>query len=161
MATSTNITVPPDLARHPFLEGLPEPLVKRLATLAFEVRFEEDQIIFRENDPSSFFYLILTGRVGLELLGPGRVFRVQTIGEGEELGWSSLLSSTSKQFQARSLEPVTAYAFDGARLRAACEEDHEFGYFVMRNILAIVADRLKNTRLQALDVFYAKGGSNS
>ena len=33
-----------------------------------------------------------------------------------------------------------------ARVIAACEEDHEFGYLIMRKVLEIVAERLRATR---------------
>ncbi|MBI4890261.1 MAG: Crp/Fnr family transcriptional regulator [Acidobacteria bacterium] len=146
------------LKDHPFLEGVPERLLDKLSQLAFEVTFEEDQIIFREGDPSSFFYLILSGLVALELAAPGRVVTIQTVGDGEELGWSSLMSRVDKQFRARCMKPVKALAFDGARVAAECEEDHEFGYLIMRRILVTVAERLRSTRMQVLDVYSARGG---
>ena len=146
------------LAGHSFLEGLAESDIKILTDLSFEVHFHEEQIIFREGDPSSFFYLILSGHIALEVLAPGHVLRIQTIGEGEELGWSSLLSSVNKQFQARCLEPVTAFAFDGAQIIARCEEDPAFGFRLLRRVLTTVADRLRATRLQLLDVYAKRGG---
>jgi CRP-like cAMP-binding protein len=146
------------LADHAFLAGLAESDIKILTALSFEVRFQEEQIIFREGDPSSFFYLILSGRIALEVLAPGHVLRIQTVGEGEELGWSSLLASVNKQFQARCLEPVTAFAFDGAQIVARCEDDPAFGFRLLRRVLATVADRLRATRLQLLDVYAKRGG---
>ncbi len=146
------------LAAHPFLEGLKPEHIEKLASMAFETTFAEDQIIFREGDPSSFFYLILHGRVALEMVAPGRVVSIQTVGDGDELGWSSLLSDVQKQFRARALEPVQAVAFDGTRLVAACEKDHEFGYILIRKVLTTVADRLRSTRMQVIDVFSKKGG---
>jgi CRP/FNR family cyclic AMP-dependent transcriptional regulator len=146
------------LAGHSFLEGLAESDIKTLTELSFEVQFHEEQIIFREGDPSSFFYLILSGHIALEVLAPGHVLRIQTIGEGEELGWSSLLSSVNKQFQARCLEPVTAFAFDGAQIIARCEDDPAFGFRLLRRVLTTVADRLRATRLQLLDVYAKRGG---
>ncbi len=154
MATSQ---VTAALAAHPFLEGLNPNHLEKLAQLAFEVTFEPDQIIFREGDPSSFFYLITSGKVALEIAAPGRFITIQTLTEGDELGWSSLLEQVNKQFRARCIDPVRALAFDGPRVIAACEEDHEFGYMVLRKILAIVADRLTATRLQVVDVYSAKG----
>jgi CRP/FNR family transcriptional regulator, cyclic AMP receptor protein len=145
------------LAAHPFLEGLNQSHLERLAAMTFEIQFEPDQIVFREGDPSSFFYLILSGRVALEIAAPGRFITIQTVGEGEELGWSSMLSEVNKQFRARCVEPVRALAFDGPRLIAACEEDHEFGYRILHKILAIVAERLRATRLQVLDIYSRKG----
>lgn len=156
MASPNVITA---LEHHPFLEGLSPAHVEKLAALAFEVTFEPEQIIFREADPSSFFYLILEGAIALEIAAPARLVRIQTIGAGEELGWSSLLSRVNKQFQARSLEPVRALAFDGPRLIMACESDYEFGYFLLRRILGTVTERLQATRLQMLDVYAKKGNS--
>lgn len=145
------------LITHPFFEGLPEKYIEVLARLAFEVHFAQDEVIFREGDPSSLFYLILEGKVALEMGAPGRQIIIQTLEAGDELGWSSLLENTSKQFRARCLEPVRALAFDGARVVNLCEEDHEFGYHIMRRALALVAERLRATRFQALDVYSPKG----
>ena len=154
MATSE---INASLASHRFLEGVDQKHLEMLASMAFEVSFEADQIIFREGDPSSFFYLIVSGRVALEVAAAGRFITIQTVGEGDELGWSSLLEQVNKQFRARSVDRVRALAFDGPRLLAAFERDHEFGYTIMRKVLAIVADRLRSTRLQLLDVYAAKG----
>ena len=153
-----SIQVKSALADHAFLAGLAESDIMTLATLAFEVHFQEEQIVFREGDASSFFYLIQSGHIVLELLAPGHILRIETIGEGDELGWSSLLTSVNKQFQARCLEPVTAFAFDGAQIIARCEDDPGFGFRLLRRVLATVADRLRATRLQMVDV-YAKRGS--
>ena len=147
------------LAGHPFLSGLPESDIAKLAELAFAVRFQPEQILFREGDPSSFFYLIVTGHIALELQAPGRVFRIETVGEGEDLGWASRLESVNKQFQARCLEPTRALAFDGPRLIELCKGDAEFGFRLMRKVVATVADRLRATRLQLLDVYAKRGGA--
>ncbi len=153
-----SIQVQSALAEHPFLAGLTESDISTLASLAFEVQFQEEQIIFRDGDPSSFFYLIQSGHVALEVRAPGHILRIQTIGDGEELGWSSFLASVNKQFQARCLEPVRAFAFDGAQIIARCEADPAFGFRVLRRVLSTVADRLRATRLQMLDVYATRGG---
>lgn len=154
-ATTTNLSSA--LRNHPFLENLDPAYIEKLTALAFEVHFKEDQVIFREFDPSSFFYLITEGRVSLEISAAGRTIRILTIGPGEELGWSSLMTNVNKQFAARSLEPVTAIAFDGARVMAACEEDPRFGFIIMRQVLSTVSERLRATRLQVIDVYARKG----
>ncbi len=146
------------LREHPFLEGMTTTHLETLAGLASETRFQKDELIFRQGDESSLFYLILDGRVALEVAMPGRTLRIQTLAPGEELGWSSLISPVRKQFQARSLESVRVLSFDGARLRAACDADCEFGYKLMQRILNTVAERLQNTRLQLIDVYSPGGG---
>ncbi len=146
------------LTEHPFLAGLPPVHVDKLAEICFEKTFGEDEILFRESDPSGFFYLLLSGTVALEITAPGRVVRIMTVGAGEELGWSSLMADGRKQFQARALEPVHALALDGSRLRKLCEADHEFGHNMMKRLLVVVSERLQNTRLQLLDIFSTRGG---
>lgn len=147
------------LRAHPFLDGFRPEDIDKLASLAFEVRFDTDQMIFREGDESSFFYLLLEGKAALETHAPGRTLLIQTLGPGDELGWSSVLSPVRKQFQARCLEPVRALAFDGARLIEACNADARFGATLMRRVLGIVAERLAATRMQLLDIYKKPSGA--
>ena len=141
------------LREHPFLEGFGLEHIDKLAAMASEVRFGRGELIFREGDESSFFYLLLSGKVSLETTAPGRALRIVTLGPGEELGWSSVTAHHSKQFQARSLQETEALAFDGVRLQHACEEDCRFGYTLMNAMLRVVAHRLQSTRLQLLDMY--------
>ena len=50
-----------DLESHPFVSDFSPQDRARLATLAKEVRFEPDQVIFREGDDYSVFYLLGKG----------------------------------------------------------------------------------------------------
>ncbi len=145
------------LRQHPFLEGFKPPHIQKMAEMAHEVEFARDQVIFREGDECGLFYLILEGKVALEASAPGRIMRISTLGAGDELGWSSLLMEDGKQFQARTLETVRALAFDAARLRQTCEQDHGFGYLLMRQLLRVVSQRLLATRVQLLDLYAPRG----
>jgi CRP/FNR family transcriptional regulator, cyclic AMP receptor protein len=146
-------TVTAVLRHHPFVAQFEPSHIDKLATLAREVRFERDQIIFREGDECSEFYLIVTGLVALEIAAPGHIFRVQTLFAGDELGWSALLMGRGKHFQARTLERVEALAFEGTELLDACREDPQFGFILMQRLLGVVAERLQATRLQLLDAY--------
>jgi CRP/FNR family transcriptional regulator, cyclic AMP receptor protein len=148
------------LREHPFLQGFTAEHIDKLAAMASEVRFGKGALIFREGDESSFFYLLLAGKVALETNAPGRIVRIVTVGPGEELGWSSVTPSHSKQFQARSLEETQALAFDGVRLQHACDEDCRFGYTLMTAMLRVVAHRLQSTRLQLLDMYSPCGAGS-
>jgi CRP-like cAMP-binding protein len=142
------------LQAHPFTEGFWPDHIARLSAMASEARFRAGEAIFREGDHSSFFYLLVTGNVALEVMSPGRPVRVATLYAGEVLGWSSVMAGhNGKQFQARALEEVHALAFDGERLRHACEEDYAFGFWFMRAILRVMSGRLDAIRAQLLDVY--------
>ncbi len=58
-----------------------------------------------------------------------------------------------KQFQARSLEDVHALAFDGERLRHACEEDYAFGFWFMRAILNVMFGRMHAMRAKLMGAY--------
>jgi CRP/FNR family cyclic AMP-dependent transcriptional regulator len=140
------------LQDHPFTKGFWPDHLTRLAAMASEVSFAPGELIFHEGDHSSLFYLLISGNVALEVHPAGRPVRVSTLFAGEVLGWSSVTGETGKQFQARALEDVHALAFDGARLRHACEEDYAFGFRFLRAILTVMSDRLHAIRSQLVGI---------
>jgi CRP-like cAMP-binding protein len=156
----SNETVNGLLQQHPFCQGFWPDHIARLSGMASEVHFEPGELIFQEGDHSSLFYLLISGNVALEVVAPGRPVRVTTLVSGEVLGWSSLTGDTGKQFQARALEEGHALAFDGARLRHACEQDYAFGFALMRAILTVMAERLHSIRVQLLDTYTPVGAGN-
>jgi len=141
------------LQKHPFVGEFQPQHIEKLSALAKEVQFERDNVIFHEGDECHDFYLIVEGRVALEIEAPGHTFRVQTLHEGDELGWSAILMGRGKHFQARALQPVQALAFDGAALLDACRADPAFGFALMYRMLGVVSERLQATRLQVLDMY--------
>lgn len=141
------------LRSHPFVAGFEPRHVERLAKLARLEHFDREVVLFHEGDESSQFYLIVSGMVSLEMAAPDHTIRVQTLFSGDELGWSAILTGRGKYFQARTLEPVDALAFEGAQLLEACREDPEFGFALMQRLLAVVAERLSATRLQVIDTY--------
>ena len=142
------------LQAHPFTHGFWPDHIARLSAMASQANFAPGELIFHEGDHSSLFYLLVTGNVALEVLPPGRPVRVATLYPGEVLGWSSVSGlAASKQFQARALDSVHALAFDGARLRHACEEDYAFGFHFMRAILNVTSGRLHAMRAQLMDLY--------
>jgi CRP-like cAMP-binding protein len=139
--------------QHPFTQGLTPEHCATLASLARKVSFAKDEIIFREGDPKHEFFLLLTGRVALEMLVQDRTLRVHSLEAGDELGWSAVLMGGGKRFQARALEPVEALAFDGYKLLDTCRADTGFGYKIMHRLLGVVSERLQAARMQVLDMY--------
>lgn len=139
-----------------FFEHFQPKHIEKLSTMGTRVQFETGQIIFREDDDSTLFYVILSGRVALEASLGGGNFRIQTLYAGDELGWSAVLHR-KKQFQARALEPVQALAFEAAALHDACERNPYFGRDFQARLLTLLAERLQSTRLQLLAVLGASG----
>jgi len=141
------------LEAHPFVADFRPEHRTRLAALAKQVHFDADQVIFREGDDYSVFYLLGQGMVALELEVPGHLLRVQTLYGGDVFDWSALLPHAGKHFQARALDAVTALAFEGEDLLASFKTDPEFGLAFMLRLMGVVSERLRATRLQLLDMY--------
>lgn len=142
------------LLRHPFLKGLDQKYLKLIVGCASNVRFRAGEFIFREGEEANHFYIIRHGKVALEAFSPERgAITIQTIGEGEILGWSWLFPPYHWPFDARAVELTRAIALDGKCLRNKCEQDHDLGYELMKRFAYIMDQRLQATRLQLLDVY--------
>jgi CRP/FNR family cyclic AMP-dependent transcriptional regulator len=135
----------------PFFENMDPCYVNQLVEMAREVGFEKDQVIFREGEAARQFYVVLTGKVALELTTSRGRSRVLTVEEGHEFGWSFLAPETGRHFRARALEPVRTLAFNGEALNKACEQDAPFGQLLTRRLLRDVAGRLETTIVRLND----------
>ena len=141
------------IAGHPFLRGLKSAHLRLLADSAMQVRYDTGQYIFREGDPANRFYLVEQGRVALESHRKDEApVRIQVIGPGDVLGWSWLFPPYYWHFDARALEPTSAIFFYGTRLREQCEQDHDFGFEMMKRMTQVVIQRLQAARRQMVSV---------
>jgi CRP-like cAMP-binding protein len=142
------------LSEHPFFKDLNADILKLVVGCASNVRFEKGDFIFREGEEADQFYLIRHGSVGLEIFSPSRgALEIQTLDEGDILGWSWLIPPYEARFDARAKELTRAIALDGKCLRAKCEDDHNLGYELLKRFSSIVGQRLDATRVQLLDIY--------
>jgi len=139
--------------QHPFSLGLTPEHCATLAALGTRVQYPKDSLIFAEGDERHEFFLLLKGRVALEMMAQGKPLRVHTLEAGDELGWSSVLSGRGKFYQARALEPVETIKFDGFVLLEKCRADNSFGYKIMHRLVGVVSERLQAARMQVLDMY--------
>lgn len=147
-------TLEPILAEHPFLQGLEPHYLELIVGCASNVRFDAGQFLCREGEEANQFYIIRRGKVAVEIFGAQKgPVTVQTIGEGEVLGWSWLIPPYNWHFDARALELTRAIALDGKCLRNKCENDHDLGYELLKRFTSIMEQRLEATRLQLLDIY--------
>jgi CRP/FNR family transcriptional regulator, cyclic AMP receptor protein len=110
--------------------------------------------LLREGQPADRFYIIRHGVVALEIEAPGQgPLVIQTLHDGEVLGWSWLFAPHRWAMDGRTVEPCSVVTFDGACLRGKCEADHELGFQLMSRFAQNVIERLQTTRLQLIDVY--------
>jgi CRP-like cAMP-binding protein len=142
------------LSDVPLFRDLTPEALDLLSGCASNVRFADDEMLFREGDDADVFYVIRHGRVALETFVPARgPVTIETIDPGEVVGWSWLFAPYRWHFDARSLGIVRATQFDAACLREKCEQDPTFGYDLILRFTQVLIERLQWTRLRLLDVY--------
>ncbi len=147
-------TLEPLLAEHPFFKALDEGYLNLVVGCASNARFAAGEFIGREGGDADNFYLIRHGQVSLQVAAPGRgTMVVQTLGEGDILGWSWLVPPYQWTIDVQAVSLTRAIALDGKCLRAKCEANHDLGYELLKRFTQIMVQRLETTRIQLLDIY--------
>ena len=139
----------------PWFQELKEEHIRKLASISRLRPMKAGEIIFREGDTHESVYIVVDGRVGLEMFVPhqGKV-RFYTAEPSEIFGWSSVTPNVHvRTAGATAVLDGMLIRIDAEKLNQACDEDHDLGYLVMRRLARVVAGRLQVTRLQLLDMF--------
>jgi CRP-like cAMP-binding protein len=142
------------LAEHPFFEGMAEPHLDTLVGCAKNVSFEAGQFLFRAGQPADSFFLVRHGRVAVESVAPGPgSLVIETVSDGDVLGWSWLFPPYRWHFDARATAFVRAFSLDGKCLRGKCERDPAFGFALIQRFAGVVVQRLESTQMQLMDLY--------
>ncbi len=142
------------VSEHPFLKGLDPQYIELVSGCASNVRFEAGQYLFREDEEANWFYIIRQGKVAVEAYAAERgSLIIDTVEEGDVLGWSWLIPPYNWHFDARAVELTRAIALDGKCLRNKCEHDHNLGYELLKRFAHIIEQRLEATRIRLLDLY--------
>jgi CRP-like cAMP-binding protein len=148
------------LKQHRFLEDLPDSDLELLAGCGKNIVAKSGTFIAHEGGPADFFYLIRRGKVAIEARGPGHEVAVlETLGEGDVLGWSWLFPPHRWTFDFHAREDTHLVAMDAMCLRGKAEADPAFGYRLMKSFSRVMTERLRAARMQILDVYANKGRS--
>lgn len=139
----------------PWFEGLADEHFEKLVALSSLHDVEAGEELYKEGDEQDYLYIVLTGRVANDIYVPGRGrVRHYTVEPMDIFGWSGITPVLRQRTtSAKAILPSRLVAMDTARLREACDKDHDLGYVVMRRLANVVAARLLVTRLQLLDMF--------
>lgn len=142
------------ISEHSFFKGLAKPYLDLLSGCAYNAKYDEGEMIFREGEVSNHFYLIKQGRVALQINTPTRgAIVIQTINVGDILSWSWLIPPYYSYFDARALETTAVLALNVECLREKCKIDPMLDYEILKRFVPIIANRLRATRMQLMDVY--------
>jgi CRP/FNR family transcriptional regulator, cyclic AMP receptor protein len=136
-----------------FLQGTSREHLEQIASVAQMGDYDVGDILFREGDVADRIYLVVVGRLVLEVCTPEwGCKQIITVGPGEILGWSSLSDHRRMVATARVIEKAQLVRIDSAKLLAICDEDPQFGYEFMHRTMLALAKRLTATWTQLAQV---------
>jgi CRP-like cAMP-binding protein len=149
----------------PWFQGIPTKFFDKLAGISSLIEVKAGVDLYKQGDKQDYLYIIVEGRVANEIAIPGKGrARIYTADPVEMLGWSGVTPvERQRTTTAVTVLPSVLVRMKAADLNQLCEEDHTFGYLVMRRIANVAASKLLVSRLQLLDMFShsSKEGSNA
>lgn len=136
------------------LDGLSTDGMEFLESVVQEMFFPKGAQIFDEDEKANSFYLVATGKVGLEVAMPARdPVLLETLGPGEMLGVSWLFPPHRWNWKARALLGTDLLAFDAEAVRLQCDEDVDLALHVYKTVAEESVRRLHATRVRLLDLY--------
>jgi len=122
--------------------------------LARVADFAPETELLREGELTTEFSLVLSGRIALRLVVPGRErTTILTVEPGDVVGWSAVVPPYRATSTAVTVGPVSALSVDAVALRDALRADDALAASIYPRLLESMARRLQGTRLQLLDLF--------
>jgi CRP/FNR family transcriptional regulator, cyclic AMP receptor protein len=141
---------------QPFLRDLDPPFLEELLPHTRIREYEGGATVVREGGVADEFFLILAGKIGLEMVTHDRPrLTILTLGPGEVLGWSWILPPYRWRIDARALKPTRVFVVAAEPLRRALQGHPRAGFRFLLRLVPILGQRLDATRLQVLDVHRA------
>ena len=132
-----------DLKQIVMLTYLTDPMLDNLAQIIDILKFDRDEILFRENDPAERFYMMRSGNVLLEQRISNKVTAcIGSIKPGFSFGWSAMVENGLYTVDAVCLEPSEIYSFKRNRIQKLFEQDPEMGLRMYQRLVVIIKKRL-------------------
>jgi len=137
---------------------LTTPQLDMIATICSEVTPKKGTIIFEENSAGDELYIVASGEVDILVNpslvqsaqgeAPPRPLSIATIRRGQTFGEIALVDQGLRSASARwAAKKTRLLVIPRERLIRLCDSYPEMGYFVMRNIAADLAFKIRGTDL--------------
>jgi signal transduction histidine kinase len=136
------------LERFELLSGLPVEVLDFIAERALDKKYKEGELIFSEGASADHLYLILSGKVSLEMkvqlgqTGTVRRATIGVIGPWQAMGWSSLVSPYQYTASGVCLQNTKVLAIPKEDLRFLISQYPEAGCDLMERVASITRARL-------------------
>lgn len=147
-------TMAPILVAHPFFQGLAPRYINFVLGCSSRETFKPGEFLCKDEGEATKFYVIHHGRVSVEIYRARRgPVTIQSLGAGDVLGWLWFDQPYHWHLDAKALDLTRVISLDVACLRAKCDQNHDFGYELMRRYAHYLAVQFRVTKLQLADMY--------
>jgi CRP/FNR family transcriptional regulator, cyclic AMP receptor protein len=137
------------LARLEIFKDFTDQEIQKVIYCSTEEFFPEDTVILEESKHSKDLYVIVEGRVAVEMKIPTsvdqqKVERISVINAEHIFGELAFIEGTPRSAQIRTIEKVKLLVINEKKAHELFAQDPALGFKMMRNLSIIVCDRLRN-----------------
>jgi CRP-like cAMP-binding protein len=139
------------LADVPLFKALSDEELEAVEKIAQTKTFKANDILIEEDSSGGAFFVVLSGRVDVEIRPPlssDPPQRIATLKPGEVVGELSLVDGHRRSASARAISAVDALALDEKQFRALMQREPAIGFKVMRELARVLSARVRDTNLK-------------
>jgi CRP/FNR family cyclic AMP-dependent transcriptional regulator len=129
----------------PFFDRLSNRQLKTVSDIMFERSYDTDESIFEEGQPGAALFLILDGKIAIEIYRETSTTRLAVLENGAFFGEMALLDDTPRSANARALEPTQTLALYRNDLNDLAHRDAKTACQIFRSLAGTIGDRLRLT----------------
>lgn len=133
--------------------GLPPEALDAIASITTTFHAYRGQTIIEEGDPARELFVVLSGRVRIQIesITPYVEVGITRLGSGEVAGEIALLSEEPRSATAIAMEPCELARIPAGELRTLVNAHPEWGRIVMENLAHVLANRLNSMNRRILN----------
>jgi len=133
-----------DLKKISFLKDLPDPIFEKVGAIAQLEIFDEESILFRQNQEQTLLYMLVSGKVFLNSRsGSGKSLTLDEVSAGRTFGVSALMGESSSTFTAVCAEKSSIITISGEQMRQLFEKDFKIGHTLKMKVVEIFKSRME------------------
>jgi len=129
----------------PFFDRLSNRQLKRVSDIMFQRTYEADETIFEEGQPGAALFLILDGKIAIEICRESETTRLAVLETGAFFGEMALLDETPRSASARALERTRTLALYRNDLNGLRHRHPRTACQIYQSIATMIGDRLRST----------------
>jgi CRP-like cAMP-binding protein len=141
------------LKQFPLFDGFSEEQMELLRPLFVSSECHAGTILFEQNDPATYFYLVVSGEVAINFKPEdGENIVIARIKPGGMIGWSAVIGRRNYTSAAVCKEYTELLRVRGADLQKLSVEHPETGNQFVDSMADVVAQRLDSNHPQVLQL---------